>query len=309
VEHQIHLKAVIGDPEWTSGKKSPLFRTEVSGTEPETTALKAFEELKQVMKNTRDYTIRPRTRRLILTRSKEGNLDLMDRFKLLSVEFVDYPVLQFSPCGDEKQINTVIETISSFNWILFTSKTAVRFFAEHVPPYIIPHRVSIGSIGPGTAATLEQEGYRVNYIASISTSEGLLDEFVSRFPSRLGKILIPGPEKGQDKLYRGLIERDAHVEKMVLYRTETLPPEELPHLTMRPDDILLFLSPSAVSGFISQNRILKDNVVFSMGPVTTTALKDADVQGLIIEPEQSNLDSLVLTVKEYMMRQKSGSSE
>ncbi|OGL43634.1 MAG: hydroxymethylbilane synthase [Candidatus Schekmanbacteria bacterium RBG_13_48_7] len=294
------LKAVIGNPEWSPDSNSPLYSTEVSGSDPRETAKLAFLELKQQMSAYRDYTKQKPVQRIVLTRSQEGNIELMEQLSDLPLEFVDYPILYFAPGIDKNQLAHIKETIISYNWILFTSKTAVRFFYEYFGSTQFPGTIKIGCIGQGTAQIVEQAGYHVEFIPAQNSSEGLLKEFLSLKLPGNPKILIPGPRVGQNHLYTGLKNNGMDAEKLVLYETRIKQPGDIPEFNLRADDLLVFMSPSAVNGFLRYNQIKDQNIIFSIGSTTSASLNNAKLTNTIIEPENSNIDSLIKTIKTFV---------
>ena len=81
---------------------------------------------------------------------------------------------------------TVIEDIRhGVDAVLFTSGSTVGHFMnimrQHDPAFVFPAHARIMCIGPVTATAARQAGLRVDLVAQVHTTEGLVDSLVSVF--------------------------------------------------------------------------------------------------------------------------------
>jgi len=69
--------------------------------------------------------------------------------------------------------------------VLFTSGSTVQHFMnimrQHDPGFVFPAHTRIVCIGPVTASAARETGLRVDSVAQLHTTEGLVDSLVSVF--------------------------------------------------------------------------------------------------------------------------------
>ena len=69
-------------------------------------------------------------KRIVVTRAVEQARDLKDRLENLGATVLLLPAVSFSEPADTTELDRAIRSLESFDWILFTSANAVRFFAD-----------------------------------------------------------------------------------------------------------------------------------------------------------------------------------
>ncbi len=72
-------------------------------------------------------------KRIVVTRAIEQARDLKDRLENLGATVLLLPAVSFSEPADTTELDRAIRSLDSFDWILFTSANAVRFFAGRLP--------------------------------------------------------------------------------------------------------------------------------------------------------------------------------
>lgn len=197
-------------------------------------------------------------KRVVITRASEQSAGLVEALEQLGAEVLSMPTVEFAPPEDTSPLDAAIARLSAFDWILFTSQNAVRFFAERarigtkasatggasrensrviVPkagPQTVPETMSkttpnpipnatvkIGAVGPATAEAAIQEGFRVDYVATNHTGESLARELsASASPiTRGSKILLPRSDRADERLPSALRQAGACVTEVIAYRT------------------------------------------------------------------------------------------
>ena len=68
-------------------------------------------------------------KRIVITRAVEQSRDLKERLEHLGATVLLLPAVSFSEPADMTELDRAIRSLQSFDWILFTSANAVRFFA------------------------------------------------------------------------------------------------------------------------------------------------------------------------------------
>ncbi|MGJ5711749.1 uroporphyrinogen-III synthase [Staphylococcus auricularis] len=101
-----------------------------------------------------------------------------------------------------------------YDWIIFSSKNAVKYFK----PYLSrSHYKQVAVIGKKTAAYCEKEGIAVDFYPADYSQEG----FLAECPIRAGEsVLIPSSKAARPYLVEQLRDREVAVEKIDLYQPQ-----------------------------------------------------------------------------------------
>lgn len=208
------------------------------------------------------------------------------------------PTLQIVPVASQDALDDVLRNeLPRLDWLVFTSRNAVRLLARHVEFSAFGH-LRIACIGKTTAATVREFGGRVELVPDESSSEGLAACF-SKQELRGKQFWLPGAKQPREVLPEYLKRQGAEVIQTPVYETDC-PLAPSPLLTELVDsgrlDWLTFCSPSAVRNFM---RLTAPNVVpeefktavACIGPTTRQTLLDHGFRVAVTAPEQT-LDGL-----------------
>jgi uroporphyrinogen III methyltransferase/synthase len=142
----------------------------------------------------------------------------------------------------------------AWDWIVFTSANAVRFFFECVYAGGWDARilagVRLGAVGPATAQALAAQRLRVDFMPQ--RYRGL--DWAAQAPDLEGKrLLLPRSELALPDLVQALEQRGAKVEAITAYSVEHAPPdpEAMQALLEGKVDVVTFFSPSALHGLVA----------------------------------------------------------
>ena len=104
-------------------------------------------------------------RRIVITRAPEQAEELISRLTALGAEVLSLPMVRFVEPLDSAGLDLAIAGIEHFDWILFTSANAVRFFLARCRALDFPFestesdvRPRIAVVGPATRDALELQG-------------------------------------------------------------------------------------------------------------------------------------------------------
>jgi uroporphyrinogen III methyltransferase/synthase len=165
------------------------------------------------------------------------------------------PLIAFSPPSDWAPVDTLLERISDYDGLLFTSVNAVEFTFNRMEEQGIPLENAMGiktyTVGPATAEALASRGIHVERLPDQYQAEGLAS-LLEREAVRGKRFLFPRARKAREWLPGFLEERGARVDLAVVYETrradenqgllrEVLSKEKL--------DYLAFTSSSTVRAF------------------------------------------------------------
>ncbi len=197
--------------------------------------------------------------RVLLTHG-EGRLEgLAEALSAQGFDVTHEPFIktEFLPVN---QARAAAEGLFGADWLLFTSRTAVKAWVNLALP-LDPYK--IGVVGQKTAEEIERANGTVSLVAEPANAKGFLDTFLAcvSLPSRVG---LPCGERALPTLSTGLSEAGFTVQKAVLYRTAL---QLAPHLDA---DFIVLASPSAVAALpepAGQTQLV------ALGPSTYQAVK------------------------------------
>ena len=187
---------------------------------------------------------------------------------------------------DYSEVDSVLkQRLSSFDWIIFTSMNGVKYFFDRLYAAGRDARAlsnaKVAAIGKTTADSLKEFGISADITPKNESSEGLLEEF-DKLDMRNKKVLLPQSEIASEELPSGLLKMQAVIERMPVYSTIEIEPEEIDFDYI---DQILFTSGSTVRAFIKYFglKVPKNVKFYCLGLPT---LKEA---------KKHNIDAEVLT--------------
>jgi uroporphyrinogen-III synthase len=254
---------------------------------------------------------------IVLTRAPEQSAALAEALERYGAEVLFLPTVAFIPAKDPRPLDAAIKELDQFDWILFTSQNAVRFFSQRRRELGSAsgsgknQSMRVAAIGPATAQAAEKEMWHVDYVAKNHTGASLVSELQSSLTGR--KILLPRSDRADSRLLEQLQAAGAHATDVVAYSTvapSVLDPDILRRLRSGEGAALVFASPSAfenLSGRLGLTEVtaLSSRVQFAaIGPTTAQALHDAGAQVAIEVSDASTVGAAGLADKiaEYYRR-------
>lgn len=257
-------------------------------------------------------------KRIIVTRAPEQAGELIRRLERRGAQVFLLPAVKFAPPKDWTALDAALRQLPRFDWVLFTSQNAVRFFAARAAELSIAIRSAdgrpmIAAVGPATAKAAVEEGMSVDYVAKEHTDEALAREMRETLASRA--VLLPRSNRADERLPTALWEAGACVTEAAAYRVvapEELDPAIVKRIRRKEADAIVFASPSAFQNLstaipASVLAKLSRRIQFAaIGPTTALALRESGVR-VEIEAEEASSAGLVGAIVKYYERQ--GSKE
>lgn len=223
-------------------------------------------------------------RRIVITRAREQAAALREPLEARGAAVVEIPAIEFRPPASWTPLDRAIRRLGKFNYLLVTSVNGVRNFMARMEAAGRDARdlkgLTIGAIGPATAAEFRRFGVRVDFVPKEYRAEGLLEALADR-NLRGRRVLIPRAKVARDLVPKALEKRGARVEVVTAYETvaPSYAPGDLEALLDPPPDVFTFTSSSTASHFVrllahrKLNRLLPKSVIASIGPVTSATLR------------------------------------
>ncbi len=245
-------------------------------------------------------------KRLLVPRPEHQARDTAARIRERSAEPVVFPVIQIVDPPDAGPLESALQTLSSYDWVLFTSSNGVdRFFAALTRAGRDARAFGtarVGVIGPGTGAALSRYGVRADVTAREYVGEGLAREIEGA-----RRVLVARALVARDALPEALRRAGAEVDVVPVYRTIPAAPERAAELRQLLEsggvDVLLFTSSSTVENVTDllgpdAPALLGKTTVASIGPVTTSTLLSRNVR-IDVTAEVYTVDGLLDAVEAH----------
>jgi uroporphyrinogen-III synthase len=232
---------------------------------------------------------------------------LARRLEELGAEVLLLPMLRFTEPPDTSELDQAIGVLDQFDWLLFTSANAVRFFLarcrvlDRWPQPLL--RIAV--VGAATQDALEAEGLRASVAPREFRGEALAAEMESEVAGR--RILLPRSDQAGDELPRLLRQAGALVTDVVAYSTaqpDFAGGPVFEALLRGNADALTFFSPSAFrffAGTFGREALLRLSsrvALAAVGPVTAAAIREAGLP-VAVEAIQSTTAALVAALERH----------
>ncbi len=251
-------------------------------------------------------------KRLVITRARDQAAALRQPLAELGAEVIEIPTIEIRDPDSWEPLDGAIRRLGRFSYLLVTSANGVRSFLARLKACGRDVRdlkgLTIGAIGPATAAEFAKTGVRVDFVPGEYRGEGLL-ESLAGIELRGKSFLIPRAKVARDLVPRVLAERGARVEVVEAYQTVSpeFPAGELERLMTPPPDAILFTSSSTASNFakLFADRplptVLEGTVVASIGPITSDTIRKLGL-AVGIEAKESTIPGLIRALTEHFRR-------
>ncbi|MDI3322592.1 uroporphyrinogen-III C-methyltransferase [Pinibacter soli] len=216
------------------------------------------------------------------------------------------PLIDIEIAEENEALQNEIANLHQYNWLAFTSVAGVHAFFKHLAKagkdarYL--HNCKVATVGKETRTVLKHYGIDSDVTPNIFTGQQMALYLLHQCPQPYElHLLHPTSNKALTGWIEDLRQLGATVTQVTAY--ENTEPDfdegELKQLQSK-FDAITFASPSAVDAvekLLAENKLDFDkaNVVFSIGPSTTAALKKAGFTN-ITESFAANGDALAKTI-------------
>ena len=184
---------------------------------------------------------------------------------------------------DYTEADLVFSNIGDFDWIVFTSVNGAKYLFERLYATGRDARAlsnaHIAAIGKTTANRLKEFGITADMVPENESSAGLLEEF-AKLDMENKKVLLPQSEIASRELPDGLLNMQAVIKKVPVYRTIDIDPGSIDFDYI---DRILFTSGSTVRAFIKYFGQVPENVKsYCLGGPTLNEAKKHNIDAEII---------------------------
>ncbi len=134
-------------------------------------------------------------KRVLITREKEQSFSFASKLIKLGAKPINCPIVSYELNDKEVYNKNIINNLSSFDWMFFTSQNAVKFFFEILEKNCYDSRAlfksQIAAVGYKTKLELEKYNIKADFIPKRFSFEDLINELSERTSLQDKKILYP----------------------------------------------------------------------------------------------------------------------
>ncbi len=249
-------------------------------------------------------------RRILLTREHSGGFEQLEE---MGAELMEFPTIKIVPPSDWTGLDSAIDNIGSYNWLILTSVNGVKFFFKRLFETDKDIRelkgIKICAVGSRTASEIRKYGIKVDLVPEKFNAEGLIASFKSlNGLSSLNGLhfLLPRAEVAREILPEKIRELGGEIDVVTAYRT--IKPEIHGKRLRRflkegKISIATFTSAATFNNFMSimdddAHKLLKGVTIAVIGPVTSKAVKDAGLT-VHIMPGEATIDAMVKEIIDH----------
>lgn len=258
-------------------------------------------------------------KRVVVTRALEQSEHLVQALREKGAVPVVLPMVAFGAPADTTLLDEAIRDFRNYDWVFLTSQNALRALQERCQLLKVNltaelSAAKIAAVGPATAEAVENAGLQVSYVASKHQGISLAEELAAEVRGK--HVLLPRSDRANPELVESLKRLGAKVMEVCAYRTirpEKTDLEAVARLVEQGVDAVLFFSPSAVhhlQELLGNERFLglsRQSVFAAMGPVTEDALREANVERVVLARDTS-VSAILDALANYFAHARSGLS-
>ncbi len=249
-------------------------------------------------------------RSILVTRATDQAGEFSEILGGLGARVLECPTISLVPPTDYSELDLAIGSLARFDWLIFTSANAVKFFFARLADLGRDTR-SIGAcrvcaVGPRTAAALLPFGVHADLVPEDYKGEGVVEAFRAMDVSGQ-RFLFPRGDKAREVIPAGLATLGGEVTSPVTYcnvMPTAVPISVTEALEGKKIDCVTFTSSSTVQNFaamLGENsflRLLAGVAVAAIGPVTARTCRELGL-AIAIEPQEYTLAALSEAIMQY----------
>jgi uroporphyrinogen III methyltransferase/synthase len=233
-------------------------------------------------------------RRIVVTRSREQASDLLKLLSEAGADCLECPTIRIAPSDDPDALDDAVRSISTYEWLIFTSVNGVGFFFDRLFSLGRDVRqlghIRLAAIGPATAERLADFGLSCDIVPESYRAESVIEAFKKQDIDGK-KILLPRAKEARLILPRELTKMGAIVHEVTAY--VTTPSDEnkaklLSGLESRQIDCITFTSSSTVKNFKQLipeedfENLFDPVTIACIGPITAETAQSLGFQAHVI---------------------------
>jgi uroporphyrinogen-III synthase len=238
-------------------------------------------------------------RRILITRARGQASALATQLEALGATTILIPTIELAPPSSWCALDAALSSLRSFDWLIFTSANAVDAFATRARTLnLSPQPKRVAAIGSATARAAAEAGLTVDLIPPQAIAESLAEALRPHVSG--ASMLLVRAAVARDILPETLTAAGATVSIAEAYRT-IIPKDSIDELSTlfstHPPRAITFTSASTAQNLVvlleaAHIKLPSGIVLASIGPITSKAMRDLDLQPTV-EATEASIPALV----------------
>jgi uroporphyrinogen III methyltransferase/synthase len=254
-------------------------------------------------------------RTIVITRAAAQAQRFVDLLEAEGARVLAAPTIAIEPPPSWEPLDTALEAIDSFAWVVFTSVNGVTMVDRRLTARRLPWATTIGrrrvaAIGPATSEALAEHGVRADVVPGEYRAEGLVARL--RHEVRSGdKVLLPRAAQTRDILVTELRKAGADVVDIPVYVTRRVERDAgrlRDALASGAVHAVTFTSSSTARNFAElfsddeRRALLSGVTVASIGPITAATAAEYGLTTDVM-PGEYTIPALTRALVDYYRAQ------
>jgi uroporphyrinogen III methyltransferase/synthase len=233
--------------------------------------------------------------RILITRPRNRMSSFAQKLEHLGAEVIQMPCIQTIPLLPNP-LETELEQIHRYQWIVFTSAAGAEVFWEQLRQTKTDIRslqsIHFAAIGPATKESIESHGIIVDYMPSVYTSSALANGLLEQLDLS-DRILLPRSSIGTQEITQIWDNHHISYTDCPIYDTVYPNQNEIPVFDF---DYAAFTSASTVEGFVKAMKTMDFTAVHAVciGEQTAKTARQYGMKTTV--SEHATIDSMVDTI-------------
>jgi uroporphyrinogen III methyltransferase/synthase len=238
---------------------------------------------------------------VVVTRPRGRGDGVTAALRSSGIAVVEVPAVTFADPEDPGALRRAAGEVAGYDWVVFTSATAVHRFVPLLRDARAWGAARIGAVGPTTCSALGTYHLVADVVPARSDAGALAAALPGAHPG--GRVLFPRAQGASEVLAGVLRGRGWEVDEVVAYATVPAPgPDVDTAAAVAAADAVLFASPSAVEAFLamrdaSERPLVVPPLAVCIGEVTAAAARRAGVHGVVASPSPAEADVVTTLVE------------
>jgi uroporphyrinogen III methyltransferase/synthase len=249
--------------------------------------------------------------RVLITREHSEGFEILED---LGAEIMEFPTLDIRPPESWEELDRTIERIDTYNWLIFTSSTGVKYFFRRLRELGGDIRALRGlricAVGSKTAQAVEKLYLKVDLVPEEFRAEGLIKSFsdISGGGLKGMRFLLPRAEEAREIFPEKVREMGGHIDTPGAYRA-VLPEARGKRLKRFLKEgkitIATFTSGATFTNFLKimdepPGELFGGVAIAVIGPVTA---KRVEASGLTVDimPEEATVEALACAIRDWAL--------
>jgi len=218
---------------------------------------------------------------ILVTRPADQAGEMATPLAAMGAGVVCQSAIEIAPPDDWSGVDQAIQQLSTFDWIVFSSRNGVRYFLDRVgelgqDPRVLAG-VRIAAIGPATVAQLAKYSLRADLCPEIYRAEALAETLLTDASGQ--QMLLVRASRGREVLAEMLTSSGVGVRQVVTYtsRDVRVPDPEVANMLAQGEIDWVTVTSSAIARAIVNlyGSQLKQTKLAAISPLTADALRSA----------------------------------